>query len=74
MTIETAATIALTLNGEPQEMPAGASVRDLILRFGLNPLKVAVERNRMLVPRSTFADVRLEAGDSLEIVSFVGGG
>jgi len=35
---------------------------------------VAVERNREIVPKSTYATVRLAEGDRIEIVQFVGGG
>jgi thiamine biosynthesis protein ThiS len=69
----TAAQINITLNGEPHKAMAG-SVADLCKAIGLNPKKVAVERNLEIVPRSTLADVLLAEGDSLEIVHFVGGG
>ncbi|MGB6110813.1 MAG: sulfur carrier protein ThiS [Acidobacteriaceae bacterium] len=36
--------------------------------------RVAVERNGDIVARATWADVRLEDGDKLEVVQFVGGG
>jgi thiamine biosynthesis protein ThiS len=68
------ATIALTLNGEPHRAVAGWSVADLVRELGLNPKKVAVERNLEIVPRSTLGDVLLADGDALEIVHFVGGG
>ena len=67
-------TISLTLNGETRRFMAGASVADLVRDIGLDPAKVAVERNLEIVPRSTLADVRLADGDVLEIVHFVGGG
>ncbi|MBB3956797.1 sulfur carrier protein ThiS [Novosphingobium sediminicola] len=67
-------TISLTVNGEPRRIAHGASVADLVADIGLNPAKVAVERNALIVPRSTLADVTLGDGDVLEIVHFVGGG
>lgn len=67
-------TISLTLNGEPRRLTAGASVADLVRDIGLDPAKVAVERNLEIVPRSTLNDVTLADGDVLEIVHFVGGG
>ncbi|NOW45569.1 thiazole synthase [Novosphingobium sp. SG751A] len=67
-------TISLTVNGEPRRIAHGASVADLVAEIGLNPAKVAVERNAIIVPRSTLADVALSDGDVLEIVHFVGGG
>jgi thiazole synthase len=66
--------ISLTLNGELRRFRAGGSVADLVSDIGLDPAKVAVERNLEIVPRSTLADVHLADGDVLEIVHFVGGG
>ncbi len=65
--------INITLNGEARRVLAG-SIADLCAEIGLNPAKVAVERNLMIVPRSTLAQVMLADGDQLEIVHFVGGG
>jgi thiazole synthase len=70
----TQAMIALTLNGEPRQTLAGTCVADLVREIGLDPAKVAVERNLAIVPRSALADVMLADGDILEIVHFVGGG
>jgi len=66
--------ITITLNGEPRTVAAGLSIAALVAELGLNAKKVAVERNLEIVPRSTLAVVRLEDGDQLEIVHFVGGG
>ncbi|WP_343608859.1 sulfur carrier protein ThiS [Novosphingobium sp.] len=66
--------IAITVNGEQRRIASGASVADLVADIGLNPAKVAVERNGEIAPRSTLAQVLLGEGDTLEIVHFVGGG
>jgi thiamine biosynthesis protein ThiS len=66
--------IAITLNGEPRRAATGQSIADLVTSLGLKPERVAVERNREIVPRSTLAAVMLADGDELEIVHFVGGG
>jgi thiazole synthase len=68
------AELSLIVNGEPRRVPSGASIADLVRGLDLNPLKVAVERNGEIAPRSTLADVALADGDVLEIVHFVGGG
>jgi thiazole synthase len=68
------AMITLILNGDPHRVAPGTSVQGLLASLGLDGLKVAVERNLEIVPRSTFADVLLGDGDRLEIVHFVGGG
>jgi thiamine biosynthesis protein ThiS len=64
----------VTLNGDPHAIPPGSSVADLLATIGLDPRKIAVERNEAIVPRSRYAATRLEQGDSLEIVHFIGGG
>lgn len=66
--------INIMLNGEPHHVPLGSSIAALVALLGLDPKKVAVERNLEIVPRSTLADVLLADGDQLEIVHFVGGG
>ena len=66
-------TLHVTINGEPRRQSAG-SVADLVRSLGLDPAKVAVERNLEIVPRSTLADVTVADGDRFEIVHFVGGG
>jgi len=68
------ATLSIRVNGAHRRVPAGISVADLALELGLEPAKVAVERNLEIVPRSTLAEVAVEEGDEYEIVTFVGGG
>jgi thiamine biosynthesis protein ThiS len=68
------ATMSVQVNGEPRGVPSGASVADLLALIGLEPRKVAVERNREIVPRSAYATTRLADGDAIEIVHFIGGG
>jgi thiazole synthase len=67
-------TISITVNGDHKRVTAGLTLAQLATELGLVPEKVAVERNMEVVPRSTLADVRVEDGDDLEIVHFVGGG
>jgi len=67
-------TLEITLNGEARRLDAALSVRSLLESLGLDPAKIAVERNLEIVPRSTYADVALAHGDRLEIVQFIGGG
>lgn len=64
----------ITLNGEGRHLDAGLSVRGLLVSLGLDPAKIAVERNLQIVPRSTYDQVALSEGDKLEIVHFIGGG
>jgi thiazole synthase len=66
-------TLEVTVNGEARRQAAG-SIAELVRALGLDPAKVAVERNLEIVPRSTLAEVAVADGDKFEIVHFVGGG
>ena len=67
-------TVSIRVNGTHRRVREGMSVADLALELGLEPTKVAVERNLEIVPRSTLGDVPVADGDDFEIVTFVGGG
>jgi thiamine biosynthesis protein ThiS len=62
------------VNGGAREIRAGATVADLLVELGLDTARVAVERNRMVIPRAQHAATELHAGDRLELVSIIGGG
>ena len=67
----------LTINGRDREFPElgpDSRLHHLIEILQLKADRVAVERNGDIVARSIWADVRLEDGDKLEVVQFVGGG
>jgi thiamine biosynthesis protein ThiS len=66
--------LSIRVNGAHRRVAAGISVADLAHELGLDPAKVAVERNLEIVPRSTLAQVAVAEGDEFEIVTFVGGG
>jgi len=66
--------ITIHLNGEPREVPDGLSVASLLEWLKFPADRVAVERNREIVPRSRWGETPLAAGDRLEVVHFVGGG
>ena len=67
-------TIEITVNGESQRVAAQSSVTDLIALLDLTAQRLAIELNLSILPRVTWADTRLQDGDKLEIVHFVGGG
>ncbi len=62
------------VNGEDHEIAEGESVSDLLVRLKVMAERVAVERNRLVVRRGTYAETRLQANDEIEILTFVGGG
>ena len=64
----------ITINGEEKRFDAPLSVAELLQVLELQPQKIAVERNREIVPKSLYDQQILVAGDQVEIVQFVGGG
>ena len=67
-------TLSVRINGEQRRVAAGSTIAALVAEIGLDPARVAVERNLEIVPRSTLAMVEVADGDAFEIVHFVGGG
>ena len=66
--------MVITLNGERFELDEPISVAGLLARLEIDPRRVAVEHNLMIIRRQTYPDVVVGEGDRLEIVNFVGGG
>jgi thiamine biosynthesis protein ThiS len=66
--------VDITLNGHTHDATDDATVADLLVQLELRPQLVAVEVNRLLVPRGEHATCQLHPGDELEIVTLVGGG
>ena len=66
--------LGIRVNGEHRRVMGGISIAEMLNELGLDPLRVAVERNLEIVPRSTLGEVCVEDGDDYEIVHFVGGG
>ena len=64
----------IQLNGEPVELPDGATVSALLIRLDLVGRRVAVELNLDLVPRSQHESTALREGDQVEVVHAIGGG
>jgi sulfur carrier protein len=62
------------INGEDRTLPDGLTVATLLSHLELQETRVAVERNREIVPKMAYATTPIEAGDEIEIVWFVGGG
>ena len=61
------------INGESLEL-AGKTVAEYLARTDYDRNRIAIERNGEIVPKAAYDETVLEDGDSLEVVSFVGGG
>ena len=66
--------IDISVNGKPLRVPTGSTLAQLLEALALDRARVAVEHNLRVVPRAEHASLRLNHGDKLEIVAFVGGG
>jgi thiamine biosynthesis protein ThiS len=66
--------IQVSVNGEALRVPSGSTVADVLRHLSLDRARVAVEHNLRVVPRAEHGSLRLNHGDRLEIVTFVGGG
>lgn len=66
--------IKVTINGEARELPDGLNVRSMLSHLEIAANRVAIERNRDILPRTQWQETPVEVNDSYEIVQFVGGG
>jgi thiamine biosynthesis protein ThiS len=65
--------VNIRLNGEPRDVHGG-TIADLLAELDIDPRRVAVERNLVIVKREQYVDTPIADGDEIEIVNFVGGG
>jgi thiamine biosynthesis protein ThiS len=66
--------LTIRLNGEPYEIAGPMTITDLLVQLQVDPRRVAVEHNLVVVKRDRYESTRLDAGDEVEVVNFVGGG
>jgi thiamine biosynthesis protein ThiS len=66
--------VKIHLNGDPYELDAPASITDLLARLDIDPRRVAVERNFVVIKRDLYGATAIAEGDQIEVVNFVGGG
>ena len=64
----------IRLNGEPHEVTGPITITDLLAKLDIDPRRVAVEHNLIVLRRAAFGDTIVREGDQIEIVNFVGGG
>lgn len=62
------------MNGEPHELAGPLTVSALLSGLGIDPRRVAVEHNQIVVKRAAYDGTLVNDGDEVEIVNFVGGG
>ncbi len=63
----------ITINGKEFNI-AGKTLANYLAATNYDPKRIAAERNGEIVPKAQYGETVLQDGDSVEIVSFVGGG
>lgn len=71
---QTQATPHLTVNGEPEEIREGENLKSYLERKGINPNLVVCELNEQIIRRRELEKTVLKEGDTLEIITMMGGG
>jgi thiamine biosynthesis protein ThiS len=66
--------MTIRLNGEVHELAAPLSVTALLVSLNIDPRRVAVEHNLIVVKRAAYDTTIVRDGDEVEVVNFVGGG
>ena len=61
------------VNGEEKNI-AGKTIAEYLATTNYDMKRIAVERNGDIVPKARYGETVLQDGDSLEVVSFAGGG
>ncbi len=64
----------ITINGNSHDLDSQKSLTELLDAFNIDSKQVAVEHNLEIVPRSRYDTVKVNDGDKIELVEFVGGG
>jgi len=67
-------TVEVCVNGKARQVVEGSTLLQLLTELGVPPERVVIEQNRQILRREQFAGARVQAGDELELVYFVGGG
>jgi sulfur carrier protein len=66
--------MTITVNGKQRELPDGSTGTDLLQELGIPASTTVAEVNGEIVPREQFVARHLQTGDSIELVTIVGGG
>jgi thiamine biosynthesis protein ThiS len=66
--------LKILLNGDPYELSGPRTVTALLSDLEIDPRRVAVEHNLIVLKRTAFETTEVREGDQVEIVNFVGGG
>ena len=66
--------VRIMLNGDSRVLERRMTIAELLAELEIDPRRVAVERNFIVVKRDAYGSTHIENGDQIEVVNFVGGG
>ena len=66
--------VSVTVNGKVIELPEGTTLADLLGSEGYDRSRIAVEVDGDICPRADLGFRVIRGGETVEVVSFVGGG
>jgi thiazole synthase len=66
--------MTIILNGDPLEIAGPMTLSALLVQLGVDARRIAVEHNLNVIKRANYDETKIQEGDQVEIVNFVGGG
>ncbi|MBI2995973.1 MAG: sulfur carrier protein ThiS [Candidatus Melainabacteria bacterium] len=64
----------MKINGEVKLVPQNISILNLLKLYKINPERVVIELNKVVLKKEYYENTKLKENDELEIITFVGGG
>ena len=68
------AMITIKFNGKPTQIPTSTPITTFLTTHNYNPIHVVVELNEVIIPKESYPTTTLSPDDTLEILTFMGGG
>ena len=66
--------ITIKFNGKPTQIPTSTPITTFLTTHNYNPIHVVVELNEVIIPKESYPTTTLSPDDTLEILTFMGGG
>lgn len=64
----------MIINGKNISLNGDQTILDLLNSYGLSSDRVVVELNKEIISRAAYETIVLKEEDTIEVISFVGGG
>lgn len=66
--------VRIMLNGEEKTIDEGTTISQIVVKFGLDLKKIAIEKDLTIINQNHYSNTVLNDGCIVEIVHFIGGG